>query len=239
MAWGALLFALLVATGAGYRLAYEKHIRSSRKYDPDRLVWLAYAAALFLAFLSWPIYEIYDEINPLEERTEAGNPLQHPSGWVWVSIPGLVAITWVFGHLMGWVRGHHLTSWPKARKRAQFYDSQTGFDFVMYSPLKRKSSATTILLVQLKAHGQDQGYYVVGYPRFASAAPRSPDIYLNPTFFYGTKDKLEAHRDSNEFKIQGYKFKTQRYGVLVRYDDISSIKVWESANGDLLAEGGP
>lgn len=101
MAWGALLFALLVATGAGYRLAYEKHIRSSRKYDPDRLVWLAYAAALFLAFLSWPIYEIYDEINPLEERTEAGNPIQHPSGWVWVSIPGLVAITWVFGHLMG------------------------------------------------------------------------------------------------------------------------------------------
>lgn len=229
MAWGALLFALLVATGAGYRLAYEKHIRSSRKYDPDRLVWLAYVAALFLAFFAWPIYEIYDEINPLIARIETGNAIKHPSYWVWIAIPGLVAITWMVGYLIGRIRGYWLTSQPKAREIAQYYDSQTGFDFVMYSPLKRRSFATTILLVQLKADGQDQGYYVVGYPRFASAAPPSPDIYLNPTFFYGTKDQLESHRRSNSdgFAIQGYRFKAQVHGVLVQYDDILSIKVWE------------
>lgn len=109
----------------------------------------------------------------------------------------------------------------------------------MYSPLKRKSSAATILLVQLKTDSQDQGHCVFGYPRFASAAPRSPDIYLNPTFFYGPKDKLETHRAVNDAETQGYQFENQGYGVLVRYDDILSMKVWEFTDGDLLAERGP
>ena len=52
MTLGALVFALLVATGAGFRLGYERHVLSYGRHDPDRLIWLAFAAALFLAVLA-------------------------------------------------------------------------------------------------------------------------------------------------------------------------------------------
>ena len=217
MAWGALLFALLVATGAGYRLAYEKHVRSYRRHDPDRLVWLAYSAALFLALFAWPIYEVYDqiylagaEINP-EQR--------HPSFWVWVAIPGLVVVTWVVGHLSGRARSRLLTSRTDAQMKAK-YESQTGFDFVMYAPLKSQPTTDTMLLVKLK---EDIGkeYIVIGHPRYAAASPHTLDVYLKPVFFHGTEEELKARRYSNVPDLI-----RQDYGVLVRYDDVLFAKVW-------------
>lgn len=219
MAWGALLFALLVATGAGYRLAYERHVRSSRKHDPDRLIWLAYAAALFLAFFAWPIYEIYDQISPLETGEE--NPTnRHPSWWVWGTIPGLAVITWIVGHLSGRARSRSLANQSEAHMKER-NESYTGFDFVMYAPLMHASlkdvpdtSRDTLLMIQLKPNN-GQEYIVIGHPRYAAASPHPLDIYLKPVFFHGTKELLAARAGGDTPYLE-----RQGHGVLVRYEDV-------------------
>lgn len=110
------------------------------------------------------------------------------------------------------------------------YESQTGFDFVMYAPLKSQPTTDTMLLVKLK---EDIGkeYIVIGHPRYAAASPHTLDVYLKPVFFHGTEEELRARRYSNVPDLI-----RQDYGVLVRYDDVLFAKVWTlSSEGELNA----
>lgn len=229
MSWGTLLFALLVATGAGYRLAYEKHVRNFKKYDPDRLIWLAYSAVLFIAAFAWPIYEIYDQLHFIEVGKNLSNR-QHPSVWVWIAIPILVTVTWVAGHLCGLMKLHWQTLQFKTRQEED--KMPTSFDFAMQTTAKRRgkrkgmpTEVAPLLWIVIKGH-EGTIYYVIGRPRYASPPSYSStsypqDIYVEPLYFHGTEDewKSDSENGSEMTPLGG--------GTWVRTDNILFIRLWK------------
>lgn len=219
MAWGALLFALLVATGAGYRLAYEKHVRNFRRHDPDRLIWLAYSATLFIAIFAWPIYEIYDQLYSVGVG-ETLSKRQHPSLWVWIAIPILVVGTSAVGHLYGWVWFRYLA--PQYETKLKEKDEiPTGFDFVMRKPAKGTTTGLAPLLwIVIKGH-EGQTYYVYGRRKHTSSTPYPQDIYIEPLYFHGTEQEWKADRK------RGSIMRPLGGGTWVRADNILFIRLWE------------
>ena len=135
-------------------MGYERHVPGFSKHDPDRLVWLAFAAALFMAVFAWPVYEEYDYMRPLGTDGH-----RHPPLWGWAGLPVAVVLPWAAGDLSGRARRRWLANRPESLPRDR-PDSPTGFDYVMSKSLRGQSSATTLWL-QLKG---DEGrqYVVVG-----------------------------------------------------------------------------
>lgn len=212
MTLGALLFALLVATGAGFRLGYERHVLSYGRHDLDRLIWLAFAAALFLAVLAWPIYELYDYVRPLGTGEQ-----RHPPLLAWMCLPMAVALPWVAGEVSGRIRCRWPTNRPAPRRRAR-RNRPTGFDFVMQRHPQEKAP---LLCIKLK---EDVGrqHIVIGRPRHAAPTPYPQDVYLEPLFFHGTNEELEA-------AIANKELEPKSGGILVRFDDILYTRVWHYA----------
>lgn len=213
MSVGALLLALLVATGAGFKLGYERHVPGFSKHDPDRLVWLAFAAALFMAVFAWPVYEAYDYMRPLGTDGH-----RHPPLWGWAGLPVAVVLPWAAGDLSGRARRRWLANRPESQRRGR-PDSPTGFDYVMSKSLRGQSSATTLWL-QLKG---DEGrhYVVVGRLKHASFIPHQQDVYLEPVYFHGT----EARFSQLEARRSGEAWEPLEVGVLVRFDDVLAARV--------------
>lgn len=209
MTLGALMFALLVATGAGFRLGYERHVLSYGRHDPDRLIWLAFAAALFLAVLAWPIYELYDHIRPLGMGEQ-----RHPPFLGWVSLPVAVALPWMAGDVSGRIRRRWPTNRPAPRRRER-NKRPTGFDFVMQ---KHPHEKAPLLWIKLKEDAGKQ-HIVIGRPRHASPIPYPQDVYLEPLYFHGTDEELEAARANKGLD-------PKNGGILVRFDDILFTRVW-------------
>ena len=209
MTLGALMFALLVATGAGFRLGYERHVLSYGRHDPDRLIWLAFAAALFLAVLAWPIYELYDHIRPLGMGEQ-----RHPPFLGWVSLPVTVALPWMAGDVSGRIRRRWPTNRPAPRRRER-NKRPTGFDFVMQ---KHPHEKAPLLWIKLKEDAGKQ-HIVIGRPRHASPIPYPQDVYLEPLYFHGTDEELEAARANKGLD-------PKNGGILVRFDDILFTRVW-------------
>lgn len=215
MSVGALLLALLVATGAGFKLGYERHVPGFGKHDPDRLVWLAFAAALFMAVFAWPVYEAYDYMRPLETDEH-----RHPPLWGWAGLPVAVVLPWAAGDLSGRARRRRLANRSESLPRGR-PDSPTSFNYVMNEPLSGQSSATTLWL-QLKG---DEGrqYVVVGHPKHASFIHHQQDVYLEPVYFHGTEARLLEARRSGEA------WKPLEVGVLVRFDNVLAARVLSNA----------
>lgn len=214
MSVGALLLALLVATGAGFKLGYERHVPGFGKHDPDRLVWLAFAAALFMAVFAWPVYEAYDYMRPLGTGEH-----RHPPLWGWAGLPVAVVLPWAAGDLSGRARCRWLANRSESRRRGRL-DSPTSFNYVMNEPLRGQSSATTLWL-QLKG---DEGrqYVVVGCPQHASSISHPQDIYLEPVYFHGTEAQLLEARE------RGVTWEPLEVGVLVRFDEVLVARVLSS-----------
>lgn len=211
MSVGALLLALLVATGAGFKLGYERHVPGFSKHDPDRLVWLAFAAALFMAVFAWPVYEAYDYMRPLETDEH-----RHPPLWGWAGLPVAVVLPWAAGDLSGRARRRWLANRPEPLPRGRLR-SPTSFDYVLNEPLRGQSSATTLCL-QLKG---DEGrqYVVVGCLKHASSIPHRKDVYLEPVYFHGTEAQLL------EARHRGDEWGTWDEGALVNFDDVLTARV--------------
>ena len=209
MTLGALVFALLVATGAGFRLGYERHVLSYGRHDPDRLIWLAFAAALFLAVLAWPIYELYDHLRSLGAGEQ-----RHPPPSAWVSLPVAVALPWVAGDVSGRIRQRMPANRPASRRRER-NRRPTSFDFVMQ---RHPREVPPLLWIKLKEDAGQQ-HVVIGRPRHASPTPYPQDVYLEPLYFHGTDEDLEAARANKELNPHSG-------GILVRFDDILYTRVW-------------
>ena len=211
MTLGALVFALLVATGAGFRLGYERHVLSYGRHDPDRLIWLAFAAALFLAVLAWPIYELYDHLRSLGAGEQ-----RHPPPLAWMSLPVAVALPWVAGDVSGRIRQRMPANRPASRRRER-NRRPTGFDFVMQ---RHPREIPPLLWIKLKEDAGHQ-YIVIGRPRHASPTPHPQDVYLEPLYFHGTEKELKATRAYKKLNPQGG-------GILIRSDDVLFTRVWRN-----------
>ena len=166
MAWGALLFALLIATGAGFRLGCERHVLNFRKHDPDRLIWLALAASLFLSLVAWPVY-------------------------AWVSFLVAVALPWLTGNMIGRFHRRRLSDQSKSWQREREH-RPTGFDFVMQ---RSPSGKGPFLYIELKAVADtDKKRVVIGRPRHASLTPYPQDVYIEPLYFDGLEQDIDMEK---------------------------------------------
>ena len=166
MAWGALLFALLIATGAGFRLGCERHVLNFRKHDPDRLIWLALAASLFLSLVAWPVY-------------------------AWVSFLVAVALPWLTGNMIGRFHRRRLSDQSKSWQREREH-RPTGFDFVMQ---RSPSGKGPFLYIELKAVADtDKKRVVIGRPRHASPTPYPQDVYIEPLYFDGLEQDIDMEK---------------------------------------------
>lgn len=212
MAWGALLFALLIATGAGFRLGYERHVLNFRKHDPDRLIWLALAASLFLSLVAWPVYELYDYVRPFT----AGEH-RHPHPIAWVSFPVAVALSWLTGNMIGRFHRRRLSDQSKSWQREREH-RPTGFDFVMQ---RSPSGKGPFLYIELKAVADtDKKRVVIGRPRHASPTPYPQDVYIEPLYFDGLEQDIDME------KARHQEWTPTGGGVLVRADDILITRVY-------------
>ena len=89
-----LVLTFLLVAGGGWHWAYERHVVTYRKGDRDRLARLAAASVAYLAVAAWPLYEIYDQIWPVDAGQRS-----HPSWWVWPLVPAGLAVPIVIGAL--------------------------------------------------------------------------------------------------------------------------------------------
>lgn len=112
-----LVLTFLLVAGGGWHWAYERHVVTYRKGDKDRLARLAAASVAYLAIAAWPLYEIYDQIWPVDAEQRS-----HPSWWVWPLVPAGLAAPIVIGALLlGAVlrdRLHRGTPVPVERREA-------------------------------------------------------------------------------------------------------------------------
>lgn len=203
MSWGVIVFALIIASGAGFLWGYERHIFGYGKNDPERFIKLAFTTALFVSILAWPIYEAYDYIRPLQQGQ------RHPSLLIWVGLPIAVLIPWSIGELWGWFMQSRSQSVRHGR-------IPTGFDFVM-KPVHEKNPP--LLQIQLKSDN-GQSLVVLGHPLHTSTTPDPRDVYIEPVFFYGTKEKFDQTYDSG-MKLDD----PLDIGVLIDLDDVLSTQV--------------
>lgn len=215
MAWGALLFALLVATGAGFRLGYERHVLNFRKHDPDRLIWLALAAAFFLSLVAWPVYELYDYVRPFPTGEH-----RHPHPIAWVSFPVAVALPLLTGNMVGRFRLRWFSDQPKSWQREREH-RPTGFDFVMQGSPSGKGPFLYIELKEVAGEKEAGGKRVViGRPRHASPTPYPQDVYIEPLYFDGLEKDIDME------KARHQEWTPTGGGVLVRADDILITRVY-------------
>lgn len=75
-----------------------------------------------------------------------------------------------------------------------------------------------LLWIKLKEDAGQQ-HIVIGRPRHASPTPYPQDVYLEPLYFHGTDEDLEAARANKELNPHSG-------GILVRFDDILYTRVW-------------
>ena len=158
--------------------------------------------------LAWPIYELYDHIRSLGAGEQ-----RHPPLLAWVSLPVAVALPWMAGDVSGRIRQRLPTNRPAPRQRER-NRRPTGFDFVMQRHPHEKAP---LLWIKLK-EDTGQPHIIVGRLRHASPTPYPQDVYLEPLYFHGTDEELEAARDN-----KGLNPKSE--GILVRYDDILYTRV--------------
>lgn len=206
------MFALLIATGAGFRLGYERHVLNFRKHDPDRLIWLALAASLFLSLVAWPVYELYDYVRPF-----AAGEHRHPHPIAWVSFPVAVALPWLTGNMIGRFHRRRLSDQSKSWQREREH-RPTGFDFVMQ---RSPSGKGPFLYIELKAVADiDKKRVVIGRPRHASPTPYPQDVYIEPLYFDGLEQDIDME------KARHQEWTPTGGGVLVRADDILITRVY-------------
>ena len=203
MSWGVIVFALVIASGAGFLWGYERHIFGYGKNDPERFIKLAFTTALFVSILAWPIYEAYDYIRPLQPGQ------RHPSLLIWVGLPIAVLLPWSVGELWGRLKRSRSQSVRHGR-------IPTGFDFVM-KPVHEKNPP--LLQIQLKSDN-GQSLVVLGHPLHTSTTPDPRDVYIEPVFFYGPKEKFDQTYDSG-MKLDD----PLDIGVLIDLDDVLSTQV--------------
>ena len=229
MTWTFGLLAILVSTGAGFVWGYERHVRSYTQYTRDRLVRLTFAGAIWLSLYAGPLYLLYVHYFDASDKSR-----QLPV-WIWPCLIVSVVLPWTAGEIIGRLK----------RKQSEQTSPAvpTGFDYVMR--LQTEKSAIT-LVVHLK-----NDTVVIGCPEHAAVTPHVLDIYLNPTFFQGTKDEYytwmklrRSGSDPNQLEL-GQLFGAdqplirQRAGVLVRYEDVTHISVILSAKStQKLPKGG-
>lgn len=222
MTWIFGLLTILVSTGAGFVWGYERHVRSYTQYMRDRLVRLTFAGAVWLSLYAGPLYLLYIHYF----RASDVNTLQLPV-WIWLCLIVAVALPWTAGEIIGRLKNRH----PESASPT----IPTGFDYAMR--LQTEKSAIT-LIIHLKNDD-----VVIGCPEHAAVTPHVLDIYLNPTFFQGTKDEYydwmkSKHSgsipDQLDFEL-GQMFEAdqpltpQKSGILVRYEDVTYISVIISA----------
>ena len=224
MSWGVIIFVFVVAAGAGFKWRYEKHVTSWDKYDPDRLVRLAFPIAVVLAITAWPLYEAYDYIRPLE-----GNP-RHPPNWWWILLIVVVWVPWLAGELAGRWRSKRSKVSEKSNQIKKEYP--TSFDYLMDAS---RQEDPPLLYIQTKGTGS-QPWVAIGFPFHASITPHIRDIYLEPVYFHGPENRLE--KDELRSIISMDVSKQIGGGLLIHMDDVVFIRVLHTISKKEATDGG-
>ena len=214
MSWGVIVFVFVVAAGAGFKWRYEKHVTSWDKYDPDRLVRLAFPIAVVLTIAAWPIYEAYDYIRPLE-----GEP-RHPPGWWWIVLLVVVWVPSLAGELAG--------RWQSKRsKGSKVKEYPTSFDYLMDA---WRQEDPPLLYIQTK-ETDSQPWVAIGFQFHASITPNIRDIYLEPVYFHGPADGLDKDKLHSIKTMDASSH--MDWGLLIHMDDVAFIRVLhQNSKGD-------
>ena len=220
MSWGVIISALVVAAGAGFKWRYEKHITSWDKYDPDRLVRLAFPIAVVLAFTAWPIYEAYDYMRPLRGES------RHPPVWWWFVLIVAVLVPYLAGELAGRWRSNRLKKLNNPERSEGSNQSEkvkkeypTSFDYMMDAS---RQGDPPLLYIQTKEIS-DQEWVAIGFQFHASVTPYIRDIYLEPVYFHGPKKRL--NKDKLRSIMNPESRKPIPGGLLIHTDDVVFIRV--------------